>query len=268
MSTPRHPQIRRDDTDGVLTLTFTRDEKMNAVSPEMLEVMRAAAADFGDKDEQRVLVITAEGRYFTAGIDIGRLEADGAHQQRASGVNLRREYRRLHLLFDELEAIEKPVIHAAQGPCFGIGVELSASCDFRLAAERATYALPEIENLAVIAGSGGVSRVARLIGPHWARWIAMAPERVDARKAMLMGLVHEVYPDESFAAQVQAFARKLAGLSREALGLAKLAIDAADALDRVSARNFDRVANTRLINSQEHFDRLAAFAARGKSKKD
>jgi enoyl-CoA hydratase/carnithine racemase len=259
-------QIRRTDSDGVITLTFTRDEKMNAVSPEMLDVMRATVADFAEKDEHRVLVFTAEGRFFTAGIDIGRLN-DGESHQTSSGVNLRRDYRRLHLLFDELEAIEKPVIHAAQGPCFGVGVELSASCDFRLAAARATYALPEIINLAVIAGSGGVSRVTRLVGPHWARWIAMAPQTVDAQKAMIMGLVHEVYPDESFAGEVQKFACSLAALSREALGLAKLAIDAAASSDRVTARNFDRVANSLLINSDEHRAKIEAFMARSQRKK-
>jgi len=256
-------QIRRTDADGIMTLTFTRDAKLNAVSPEMLDVMRAAVTDFAEQDQHRVLVITAEGRFFTAGIDIGRLEGGDTHNTN-SGINLRRGYRRLHLLFDELEAIEKPVIHAAQGPCFGVGVELAASCDFRLAAARATYALPEIINLAVIAGSGGVSRVTRLIGPHWARWIAMAPETVDANKAMIMGLVHEIYPDDTFAEDVQAFARKLASLSAEALGLAKLAIDAAEAGDRISARNFDRVANSLLINSQEHHDKIAAFVNKGK----
>lgn len=249
-----------------MTLTFTRDDKLNAVSPEMLDVMRAAVSDFAENDAHRVLVFTAEGRYFSAGIDIGRLE-EGASHSTPSSMNLRRDYRRLHLLFDELEAIEKPIIHAAQGPCFGVGVELSASCDFRLAAARATYALPEIVNLAVIAGSGGVSRVTRLIGPHWARWIAMAPQTVDAHKAMIMGLVHEVYPDAGFAQDVQKFAHGLASLSREALALAKLAIDAAESSDRVTARNFDRVANSLLINSEEHHARIAAFMARSARKK-
>lgn len=259
-----HPQIRRVDADGIITLTFTRDEKMNAVSPEMLDVMRTAVTDFAEQPQHRVLVITAEGRFFTAGIDIGRLSEGPMHQERNSGVKIRREYRRLHLLFDELEAIEKPVIHAAQGPCYGVGVELAASCDFRLAAARATYALPEIINLAVLAGSGGVSRVTRLVGPHWARWIAMAPQFVDANKAMIMGLVHEVYPDETFADEVQAFAKSLAGLSGEALGLAKLAIDAAEAGDRISARNFDRVANTLLVNTDEHRERIESFSKKSK----
>lgn len=259
MTNPQHPHLRRTEENGIMTLTFTRDAKMNAITPEMFDLIRSAVNDFAEEDQHRVLVFTAEGRYFTAGMDIASFQNDALHAEQQSGVNIRREYRRLHTLFDELEAIEKPIIHAAQGPCFGVGVELSASCDFRLAAERTTYALPEIINLSVIAGSGGVSRVTRLIGPHWARWIAMAPETVSAQKAMIMGLVHEVYPDATFAEEVQKFALRLAGLSREALGLAKLAIDAAAVGDRILARNFDRVANTLLLNSEEHRAKVDSF---------
>jgi enoyl-CoA hydratase len=122
----QHPQIRREASDGILTLTFTRDDKLNAVSPEMLDVIRSAVSDFAEHDEHRVLVLAAEGRFYTAGIDIGRID-EAASTKSRSGITLRRQYRRLHVLFDEIESIEKPVIHAAQGPCFGIGVELAAS---------------------------------------------------------------------------------------------------------------------------------------------
>jgi enoyl-CoA hydratase/carnithine racemase len=250
--------IRRVDDDGVITLTFTRDEKLNAVDDDMLDVLRAAVADLGDGEDQRVLVVTAEGRYFTAGVDISRF---GGEQAR-SGVALRRKYRRLHELFDEIESIEKPVVLAAQGPCLGIGVELGVSCDFRLCAERAVFGLPEITNLAVIPGSGGISRLTRLIGPHWARWLAMAAQQVDARQALSIGLVHQVLPDNGFAEAVQAFARGLAGISREALGLAKLAIDAAASADRATARDVDRIANTLLLLSDEHRAAVEAFQAR------
>jgi 1,4-dihydroxy-2-naphthoyl-CoA synthase len=111
-----HDDISRTDVDGVITLTFTRDRKLNAVSDDMLDVMREAVRDLGDSESIRALIITAEGRYFTAGKDIGQM---GTHS--SSGVALRRNYRRLHELFDELERIEKPVILAAQGPCLGIG---------------------------------------------------------------------------------------------------------------------------------------------------
>jgi enoyl-CoA hydratase len=253
------PDIRRDDDDGVITVTFARDHKLNAVTDDMLDVMRAAVRDLGDDPANRALVITAEGRYFTAGKDIGEMGG-----QPDSGVALRRDYRRLHELFDEMERIEKPVILAAQGPCLGIGVEMASSCDFRFASARSTFGLPEVPNLAVLPGSGGISRFTRLVGPHWARWVAMAGENVDAELARTMGFVHHIFPDETFHADVHAWVHKLVGLSAEALGLAKITIDAAVDSDRRTARHVDRMANTMLLQTQEHLDKIELFMSRSK----
>ena len=251
--------IRRDDADGVITLSFTRDGKLNAVTDDMLDVMREAVSDLGDHESNRALVITAEGRYFTAGKDIGEMG-----KQPDSGVALRRNYRRLHELFDEMERLEKPIILAAQGPCLGIGVEMASSCDFRFATERSVFGLPELPNLAVLPGSGGISRFTRLVGPHWARWVAMAGENVDAELALTMGFVHRIYPEETFDADVQAWVRRLVGLSAEALGLAKITIDAAADSDRRTARHIDRMANTMLLQTREHLDKIEAFMSRTK----
>ena len=228
--------VRRDDVEGVVTVTFTHDEKMNAVTPGMFEVLAEALRDLGDRDDLRVLVITGEGRYFTSGLDFASLRTnvgegtDGAIR----GSNIRRQYRAEanHDLFDEIEEVEKPVILAAQAHCFGVGVEMGVSCDFRFASETTTFRLPEVQNIAVLPGSGGISRLTRLVGPHWARWLAMAGEPVDAQQAVAIGLVHAVYPEAEFAERVQEFARRLAGMPREAMGLAKVAIDAAESIDR------------------------------------
>ncbi|EIV91593.1 enoyl-CoA hydratase/isomerase family protein [Frankia sp. QA3] len=256
--------FRRELDDGVLTITFTRDDKLNAVSAPMLAALRGAVADLGDDDAVRVLVITAEGRHFTAGMDITTIDTSMGFEPDGSvnGRSVRRTYRALHLLMDEIEAIEKPVILAAQGPCRGFGVELAVSCDFRFAAPRTTFALPEVPNLGVLPGSGGISRLTRLVGPHWARWLAMAARPVDAERALTIGLVHDVFTDEEFAASVREFARSLVALSPQALGLAKLAIDAAASVDRTTARDFDRVANTLLLTSEEHLAKVRAFQQR------
>jgi enoyl-CoA hydratase len=259
-------EARRDDVDGVVTVTFTRDAKMNAVTPEMFEVLATAVRDLGDQDHLRVLVITAEGRYFTSGLDYASLRTnvgegtDGVIR----GSNIRRQYRAEahHDLFDEIEEVEKPVILAAQAHCFGVGIELGASCDFRLASDAATFGLPEVANLAVIPGSGGISRLTRLVGPHWARWLAMAGERVDAQEAKAIGLVHAVYAADEFTERVGEFARRLAGMPREALGLAKVAIDAAESIDRRTAREFDRLAQSLLFTSPDFRERVEAFGKR------
>lgn len=256
-------EFRRDDANGVITFTFTRDRKLNAVSGRMLDGIREAVTDLRDRDDLRVLVITAEGRYFTAGADITALPV-GETGPDVAGSTFRRNYRRLHELFDEIEAVEKPVITVAQGPCLGIGMELSSSCDFRFAAEGARFGLPEVRNIAAMPGSGGISRLTRLIGPHWVRWLAMAGQEIDAAQALNVGYLHAVYPADELQARVADFVRDLLSQPAEALGLAKIVIDAAATSDRTTARDFDRVANTALVASAEHRAKLDAFAARAK----
>jgi enoyl-CoA hydratase len=256
-------EARREDVDGIVTVTFTRDTKRNAVTPKMFEVIYGAVRDLGDRDDLRVLVITGEGRFFTSGLDFAslRLNVGEGTDGIVRGSNMRRQYRAEahHDLFDEIESIEKPIILAAQGACMGVGIEMGVSCDFRFAAEGATFSLPEVQNIATLPGSGGISRLTRLVGPHWARWLAMACETIDAQQALNIGLVHAVYPAETFQEQVQAFARKMAGLPREAVGLTKMAIDAAETVDRRTAREFDRMAQTLLFMSDDFKDKVSGF---------
>lgn len=264
MSDSPAPAHSRTEVDGaVITVTFTRDDKRNAVSPAMFAAIADALTALETQDDLRVMVIRAEGRFFTSGADIAGMAGtlgegtDGV----VRGSNMRRQYRAQanHDLFDRMEAVEKPVILAVHGPCLGVGVEMGSSCDFRLAADTAAFGLPEVQNLAVIPGSGGISRLTRLVGPHWAKWLVMSGELVPAAQALNMGFVHQVYPAAEFDAAVAAFAAKLAGFSREALGVAKATIDIAAEVDRRTAREVDRLAQTLLFTSPEYMDKVNAF---------
>lgn len=252
------------DHPGVITVTIDREAKRNAISPQMTELYWQAARELADRDDLRVMVLTAVGSFFTAGIDIaaessGSQRGDPQTRHLHAGWAYRRGYRDHHLLYDEFEAIEKPIILAAQGTILGAGVEMSTSCDFRFCTPRAEWGVPEI-NLGVIAGSGGSSRLNRLIGPHWTKWMAMANMRVGAEQAKTIGLVHDVFPEATFMADVYAFCDQLIGLPTEALGLAKQAIDlAADISDRNAQRYLDRLTNTSLVGSPENERRTARF---------
>jgi enoyl-CoA hydratase/carnithine racemase len=225
-----------------------------------------------------VLVITAEGTYFTAGNDqvqredlLGRSGPplwfqDGVNIDEILKINIRREYRRLHLLFDEFEAVEKPIVVAIQGRCLGVGLEMAVSCDFRLASDQASFWVPEVVKVGALPGSGGISRLTRLVGPHWARWLSMAAQEVSAEQAVTMGLVHAVYPAASFPGDVQAFARKLAEIPADLLGAAKLGIDMAADIDRTSARNFDRLANTIFLTSPAYLRQKREFEHRSRER--
>jgi len=91
------PHARREDANGVITVTFTRDDKLNAVSPEMFGALEEAVRDLAERDEHRVLVITGEGRYFTAGLDIGGLQGplgegtDGVVPRAGASRSVRRD---------------------------------------------------------------------------------------------------------------------------------------------------------------------------------
>lgn len=258
--------VEVSESEGIINVTFCRDAKLNAITPAMFDALDAAATQLEQRADLRVLVIRARGRYFTAGADILSLKAvvDPGSGAPRSGYDVRRSYREAarHDLFDRLEMVEKPVILAANGPCMGVGVEMSASCDFRLASEAASFRLPEVAKLGVIPGSGGISRLTRLLGTHWAKWLVMADALVDASAARDIGLVHAVYPSETFDRDVDEFARKLAALPAEALGLAKLAIGTASEVDRRTARDIDRLAQTMLMQSQSLRADLDRFSSR------
>ncbi len=106
----------------------------------------------------------------------------------------------------------------------------------------------------------------KIIGPAWAKWMAVACEPVGAEQAKQIGLVQDVFPSETFSERVMAFAKKLVTLPREAMGLAKIAVDAANSLDRRTARELDRIAQSNLIMSDDHKNRVSAFLAASTSR--
>lgn len=250
--------------DGVLEFAFDRANKLNAISPGMLDALRDTLSDFGRRSELRVLLLTGRGSYFTSGIEV----TSALSPAEGTGPSAGRAWYRdtYHRLFDEFEIVEKPIVAAHQGHCLGGGLELSLSCDFRLAARGITYRLPEID-IGALPGSGGISRLVRLAGPHWTRWMVMAGATVTADEAVTMGFVHRVFDAANFHAEARAFCRQLAQQPPEMLALAKLTIELATDLDRAQGRNVERMANSMLFTGAEHKDRLQAFLERQAQKR-
>ena len=261
---PSNEPVNVSEQDQILTVELARPDKRNAINPEITDALWQAVLALGDRDDLRCLVITATGEYFTAGIDLSRpfgdRHGDPATRHLHPGWGLRRSYRSHHLLYDELEAVEKPVVVAVQGHCFGAGVEMAASADFRFCTPGATFKLPEVE-IGVVPGSGGVSRLTRIIGPAHVKWMAMAAMPVTADEAHAMGLVNRVFPEPTFRDEVHTFCRHLVGLPAEAVGVAKLLADMAVDTDRTTQRQVDRLANTPLLGSDENLRLTARFRA-------
>ena len=243
------PHLLVDRQDGVLIATLNRPAKLNALTDAMMALFEQALIEFRDTPELKVMLIRATGRYFCAGADLKESQAKGEpFPTTGSGV---REMHRLgirgmHRIYDEMEHVEKPIVVAHHATCVGGGLEMSLSCDFRLAARSARYAFPE-GLFGVLPASNGVSRLTRIVGPHWARLLVMANLPADAQEALTMGLVHKVFPDETFEDDVMAFCRHLAKQNGEQMGAAKLAIELASDVGRDQGRHVERLANSALM---------------------
>ncbi len=262
--------ILREDRGAVATVILNRPNKLNAATTEMIEGVCTALEDLRDDDHLRVLVVRARGRYFCAGMDIyENPQPDFAGSGRAA----RRWYRgniyprqNFRWIAELAESIEKPTILAAHAPCLGGALEFALGCDFRLAAESASFGLPEVTSVGVLPGSGGVSRLARLVGPAWARWMVLAEQNVSAQRALTMGLVHDVYPDEEFVERVDEFAQHMAERPPEAFAMGKMAIEMCADLGLADSRNVEVLANGQLLVGSEAAEVRSAFAERHRGK--
>lgn len=251
--------LLRTERGPVLQVTLNRPAKYNAMNNAVAEGIMGAVAELRDRPDLRVLLIRANGKYFSAGADLTDVvRPDAKGSTSAERTWYRQGKGSFHPMFDEIEAVEKPIVVAHQGPCFGGAFEMSLSCDFRLGSTLATYRMPEID-IGCLPGSGGTSRLTRLIGTHWARWFVIAGETATADQALSMGLLHDVYPEAEFDEKVDAFCDRLASRPPEAVALSKLAIELVADLDKQQARNVERLANSLLFQGDEHKGLIAAM---------
>jgi enoyl-CoA hydratase/carnithine racemase len=256
------PHLLTEETDGILIATLNRPEKLNAISREMMDLLTEAVLRLRDTDAIKVLLIRSTGRYFSAGADLrgGAQKIVSPTQHTARGI---RENHRLNLnnmqqLWDEMEHIEKPIVVAHHAMCVGGGLEMSLSCDFRLGAKSAGYAFPE-GLFGVLPASNGVSRLTRICGPHWARWLVMANKPASADLAFTMGLVHQVFPDETFEQEVMDFCRHLAKQNGEQMGAAKVAIELCAEVGRDAGRHIERMGNSGLMLNPDYLKGMEEY---------
>jgi enoyl-CoA hydratase/carnithine racemase len=258
------PHLLVEEDGPILIATLNRPEKLNALSGQLFELFEAALHRFRDTPALKVMLIRATGRYFCAGADLfDHSESDNGMKKTGSAI---REMHRLrthgmHRIYDEMEHIEKPIVVAHHAACVGGGLEMSLSCDFRLAAKSAYYSFPE-GLFGVLPASNGVSRLTRICGTHWARYLIMANMRVGAEKAMVMGLVHEVFADETFEEDVMKFCRHLVKQDGEQMGTAKLAIELCRDVGLDQARHVERLANSALMLGPDYAALIGPYLER------
>ena len=246
--------IKLDSRDGIATIILDRPDKLNAWNALMREQLREAVSNVVDDDDVRVLIISGSGRAFSAGEDVkgmGDLSSVGPK-------GFRRRVRMIHNVFDDLEQIEIPVIAAINGVAAGGGLELALSCDFRIASTNAKFGLPE-GNVGLIPGSGGISRLVKLVGPAISKKLVMTGEIIDASRALEVGLIEEVVAPDKLIDHCREFAQILAARAPLALGTAKLVINQCLNTDLETGRNLERLGQSTLKLSDDHEEGVKSF---------
>lgn len=269
------PHLLVKEDAGIIICTLNRPDKLNALTGQTMRLFEEALLHFRNTPDLKVMLIRATGRYFCSGADLrdGSPDDNMPHLDETTGRAVRERHRLqcngMHRIYDEMEHIEKPIVVAHHGMCVGGGLEMSLSCDFRLAAKSAGYAFPE-GLFGVLPASNGVSRLTRLCGAHWARWLIMANKPADADMAYTMGLVHQVFPDETFEDDVMDFCRHLAKQNGEQMGTAKIAIEMAKEVGPEMGRHVERMANSALMLNPQYLANMEKYVKGigSKDKKD
>jgi enoyl-CoA hydratase/3-hydroxyacyl-CoA dehydrogenase len=197
-------------------IILNRPERLNALNAELISELDRALDELETNDQIRVVILTGNGRAFSAGADI------------TSFLSLRPidviRLRTLRNVINKIALYTKPVIAALNGFTLGGGLEIAMACDIRIASEVAQLGQPEI-NIGIIPGAGGTQRLPRLIGKGRAKLLIYTGDMVSAEEAYKMGLVDLVVPANRFEDEVRRVALKIAEKSPLSLLAAKLAIE-------------------------------------------
>ena len=181
--------LKIDHADGVLTISISRPEALNALNLKTLsELITVLQQTYQHADYRGIILIGDGEKAFVAGADIKELSALSHDQALAFAQNGQR-------LFKLIEDCPKPIIAAVNGYALGGGCELAMACHIRIASENARFGQPEV-NLGIIPGYGGTQRLTQLVGRGKALELMMTGDMIKASEAKDIGLVNHVVPQD------------------------------------------------------------------------
>ncbi len=201
------------EKEGFVTcLILNRPDKRNTMTFEFFEDLTKLFDEFDRDPEVRVVVIRAEGKSFTAGLDLVAAEAflgDGSASHREW---VRRKIEEIQESMNALEKCRKPVIAAIHGHCVGGGVDLTSACDIRIASKDALFSIRETR-IGIIADIGTLQRLPTIIGQGRFRELALTGRDFTAQEALEMGYITRLCENrEELVSEAAKLAEEIAGL--------------------------------------------------------
>lgn len=250
----------RLEFDGPLAiLTLAAPKSLNAIGEAMaLEIAAAISEVAKPRRKCRALLITGEGRAFSAGVNLmakRQQVMEGTRTMEAIGG----AESLFHPMLRRIHRLPIPVISGVNGLAIGIGLGLALTADHVVAAESAWFQTP-FRNLASAPDSGLTWLLPRMIGTLRAKRMLMRAEKVDAATALDWGLVSEVQPDEGFAEAARAIAMEFANGATVALGEIKTLIANGMRSDLHSAFEAESASVERTARTKDNVAAVKLFA--------
>jgi enoyl-CoA hydratase len=246
--TMRYEAIIYEKKEQVGIIALNRPERLNAINYQLASELTQVIDRIAEDEGVRAVILTGAGRAFCAGADIKDM-ADPKAKRLPLGVGN---------FFDKIEALNKPVIAAINGPANGGGVELALVCDFRIASESANFGLGEVK-LGVIPAGGGTARLPRLIGIPKAKEVLYFGNLISAQETYRLGLVNKVVSAEKLMEEAYAWAAELKERPPLSLQMLKSCVNTGMRMDLSAAIDYEAKCSAILSASEDHKEGVKAF---------
>ena len=242
--------------EGVVVLTLNRPERRNAIDPALRDALAAALDAAATDPAVRGIVLTGAGGAFCAGGDLARF--DDLHDARA----YRHVSHRLTDLIESIERLEKPVVAAIDGVAVGAGLTLALACDWRVGAPTARLLFRD-GRIGLVPTHGGLTRLVKLLGLARAKEVLLGGDDLDAEAARAAGLLSELAPSaDALPAVARARVERMLGRAPLSFAAAKRLLHVAADVDQRSGVLAESLAQTALLQSEDHREGLAAVRER------
>ena len=244
--------VRVELAGRVATVSLDRPEALNAISTELAVALADAVEPLGTDPAVRAVVLTGAGeRAFCVGADLKQRAGLDDH-----GWFVQREAFRRG--FAAVRRCPLPTVAAVAGFALGGGTELALACDLVVAAEDATFGLPEVR-LGLVPAGGGTQLLARRVGRAAARDLVLTGRRVGAAEALALGLADRVVPPAEVRAAATALAAEIAANAPTAVRMAKWALEVGADLPLEAAMEVEDQAWRRAVLSEDRREGIAAW---------
>lgn len=244
--------IKYQVSQDVATITLARPDKFNSfIRPMALDMQSALDKAAADPDV-RCILITGEGKAFSAGQDLQ--EATDPNGPELT-IILTEHY---NPIIKRIRQIDKPVIAAVNGVAAGAGANIALCCDIVVASDQASF-IQAFSKIGLIPDSGGTFFLPRLIGFQRASALMMTGDKVSAVEALAMGMLYKVYKSEEFYEKVETLALQMAKMPTYGLALTKKALNESYQNDLNTQLNTEDAYQTMAGQSYDYQEGTKAF---------